>query len=260
MNESSKVQREKLLGYPINVDGIGENVRLARGLLRSRDRCATVACANPHSIVVAGKDAEFADALRKADILLPDGWGVVWAARWLGMTVDTRVSGYEFFSEFSRLADEEQEIRYFFLGSTPDVLHRMEARMAREFPRIRVVGTFSPPFTAEFSEAQSEEMIQAINRAWPDVLWVGMTAPKQEKWLQRNRDRLDVSLAVAVGAVFDFYAGLKSRGPTWMQRVALEWLARLCQDPRRLWRRTVLSAPRFFWAVARARWGMGRQG
>ena len=144
-----------------------------------------VACANPHSLVVAEKDEVFRAALKQADILLPDGVGIVLAAKLLGLQLSQRVAGSEFFTEFSRQAEKNGGGRYFFLGSTEEVLQKIRGRMAREFPLIEVCGTFSPLFASEFSEAESSMMCDKVNAARPDVLWVGMMSPKQENGFTR---------------------------------------------------------------------------
>jgi N-acetylglucosaminyldiphosphoundecaprenol N-acetyl-beta-D-mannosaminyltransferase len=139
----------------------------------------------------------------------------------------------------------------FFLGASEETLALIRARMAVDYPAIRVAGTYSPPFKPEYSAAELDEMITAVNAARPDVLWVGMTAPKQEKWIFQNLHRLDVKFAGAVGAVFDFYVGKVKRSHPAFQELGLEWLPRLLRQPVRLWRRTFVSAPIFVWHVVR---------
>jgi N-acetylglucosaminyldiphosphoundecaprenol N-acetyl-beta-D-mannosaminyltransferase len=123
--------------------------------------------------------------------------------------------------------------------------------MAVDYPNVRVAGTYSPPFKKTYSKEEVDAMAAAINEAAPDVLWVGMTAPKQEKWIHDQRDRLNVKFAAAIGAVFDFYTGRVKRSHPAFQRLGLEWLPRLVQEPRRLWRRMFVSAPVFLFAVLR---------
>jgi N-acetylglucosaminyldiphosphoundecaprenol N-acetyl-beta-D-mannosaminyltransferase len=121
--------------------------------------------------------------------------------------------------------------------------------MQKDFPDIEIAGTYSPPYKPEFSTEESQDMVEAVNSAKPDVLWVGMTAPKQEKWIYQNKERLNVSFIGAVGAVFDFYVGSVKRSHPWFLKHGLEWLPRLLQEPRRLWDRTFISAPMFFMRV-----------
>jgi N-acetylglucosaminyldiphosphoundecaprenol N-acetyl-beta-D-mannosaminyltransferase len=143
--------------------------------------------------------------------------------------------------------------RVFFLGSTQATLERIRQRMHSEYPRVEVAGMWSPAFKATYSDAETDVMVDKINRSNADVLWVGMTAPKQEVWIRGVQPRLQVKFAAAIGAVFDFYAGSIKRSPVVFQRLGLEWLPRLVQEPRRLWRRTFVSAPVFLAHVARQR-------
>lgn len=214
-----------------------------------------LACLNPHSYVASLGRSRFADALKDADWLVPDGVGVVQASWLLGGRVRERITG----SDIYRAVHERMQARgrgtVFFLGSTDETLVRIRERMAVDWPRLEVVGTYSPPFRAEFSDAEIDAMVAAINSARPDVLWVGMTAPKQEEWIHRVLDRLDVRFVAAVGAVFDFYVGRVKRSHPIFQRLGLEWLPRLVQEPRRLWRRMFISAPIFAWHVLREKVG-----
>jgi N-acetylglucosaminyldiphosphoundecaprenol N-acetyl-beta-D-mannosaminyltransferase len=203
--------------------------------------------------VQARRDAVFTRALRDADLVVPDGAGIVLASRMLGGAIRARITGSDVFRELSRRMDAAGGMRCFFLGSTEANLVRIREKFGREFPRVEIAGTYSPPFKAEFNEADSRAMITAVNQARPDVLWVGMTAPKQEKWIHQHRQRLDVKFIAAVGAVFDFYVGTVKRSPPWFLDHGLEWLPRLIQEPGRLWRRNFVSSPVFLHMVLRER-------
>jgi len=208
-----------------------------------------MACLNPHSLVEARNDPVFQKALAGADILLPDGAGIVVAAKMLGLDLRERVAGSDFFSELSRQAEKRGGLRYFFVGSTNEVLEKITSRLKNDFPNIVVCGAYSPPYKEAFDNNDNKEIIDRVNRAKPDVLWVGMTAPKQEKWIYNNRDRLEVPLIAAIGAVFDFYAGTKKRAPEWVCRIGLEWLPRLLREPKRLFKRNFVSSPLFLMLV-----------
>jgi N-acetylglucosaminyldiphosphoundecaprenol N-acetyl-beta-D-mannosaminyltransferase len=212
-----------------------------------------LACANPHSLVIGKRDCAFREALEDADLLLPDGAGIVLASRILGGTIKERVTGSDIFQAVGRLANQRGGVRYFFLGSSRPTLERIAGRLGADFPRIEIAGTHAPPFVEKFTGAQDDEMVAAVNSASVDMLWVGMSAPKQEKWVHQNRRRLNVKVIGAIGAVFDFYAGTRKRSPEWALRTGLEWLPRLLWEPRRLWRRTLISAPIFLWLVVRER-------
>jgi N-acetylglucosaminyldiphosphoundecaprenol N-acetyl-beta-D-mannosaminyltransferase len=240
-----------LFGYQVSCRGIDGDIALARQLIASKTAGRFLACANPHSLVVASQDEAFSRALKAADLLIPDGKGILLAGRALSLPIQERVAGSEFFRGLTVALSKEGGGRYFFLGSTRQVLRLITERLAREFPNIEVCGTLSPPFRAEFSDEENRAMVAAVNDAQPDVLWVGMTAPKQEKWIDENRKRLQVPLIGAIGAVFDFYAGTKKRSAVFWQSLGLEWLPRFLREPRRLWERNLKSTPLFLYWIAR---------
>lgn len=180
-------------------------------------------------------------------------FGTPLASKLLGGQIHDRITGSDVFWGLNQRLNARGGCSCFFLGSTEDTLRQITTRMARDYPNIRVAGVYAPPFKAEFSPDDDDAMLAAINTARPDVLWVGMTAPKQEKWIDRHQDRLDVKFSAAVGAVFDFYSGRVKRSHPVFQRLGLEWLPRLLQQPRRLWPRMGISAPIFLWHVLRQR-------
>lgn len=244
---------EALLGYRVCAGGKPDCVERLVRAIDTRGRL-WAACLNPHSWVVAGQRPAFAAALQAADLLVPDGAGIVLASRWRRGSIRERVTGFDLFEGLHDALQARGGGRIFFLGSTPSVLAEVAARMRRDWPALEVVGTYSPPFATTFSAEDNAAMVAAVNEAKPDVLWVGMTAPKQEEWLHAQWPELEVRVAGAIGAVFDFYAGRVKRSHPLFQRLGLEWLPRLLQEPRRLWRRTFISAPKFLWAV----WREGR--
>jgi len=235
----------QLFGYPISAGGLQEDLRHALGLLKSTEGIRYVACANPHSIEVAERDPDFKEALLNAAILLPDGTGIILAAKLLGGPVKEKVAGGDFFIGLCSTLQVRGGARFFFLGATDHVLSLISSRLAREYPAIKVCGVFSPPYKERFSDEDNRKMVEAINKAKPDVLWVGMTAPKQEKWIYQNRNLLDVPLAAAIGAVFDFYSGVKPRSSRFWVWLGLEWLPRFLREPKRLWERNIKSTPLF---------------
>ena len=211
---------------------------------------------NAHSFVVARKDTAFADALMSADALLPDGISIVKACRFLRMqnAPDEKIAGADLFAyEMERLNRKGGSC--LFLGSSPETLALIEEKAAKVYPNIRVI-TYSPPYKPVFTPEESQAMVDAVHAADPDLLWVGMTAPKQEKWLHEHWQELDIHChAGAIGAVFDFFAGTVQRAPKKWIDLGLEWLYRLLKEPRRTWRRYLISNPVFCWLVLKEKFG-----
>ncbi len=202
---------------------------------------------NAHSYNVTQKDKVFSEALQKSDVLIPDGISVVYALRWLTGEKLNKVAGADlFFFEMNRLQLISGSC--FFLGSSEAILHKIKERASREYPNINIY-SYSPPFKAEFSAEENKVMINSINAVKPDVLFVGMTAPKQEKWAYKHFDELKVGHVCCIGAVFDFYAGTVSRAPQWMINIGLEWLYRLIKEPKRMWKRYLIGNVKFVWYV-----------
>ena len=213
---------------------------------------------NAHSYNVAQEDALFAEALQNGDVLTPDGASIVHACRWLNTPSQPRerVAGWDvFIYEMTALEKRAEATNThpvaFFMGSSPDVLQRITERAALDFPYLKIV-TYSPPYKPEFTTDEDAAIVRAINSAHPDLLWIGMTAPKQEKWTYTHWQELNIHCHVGtIGAVFDFYAGTAKRAPLWWQRHSLEWLYRLIKEPRRMWRRYIIGNALFIRNVLR---------
>lgn len=205
---------------------------------------------NAFSYDNARKDVLFSEALQKGDVLIPDGISIVKACRFLNAKSQPkeRIAGWDLFVyEMEKLNRVGGKVM--FLGSSDAVLNLIRQRVAEKYPKIEV-DTYSPPYKPEFSDEDNEAMISAINRSNPDLLWIGMTAPKQEKWAYTHLDRLDVHCHIGtIGAVFDFFAGTVKRAPERWQRVGLEWLYRLLSEPRRMWRRYFVGNAKFIYYI-----------
>ena len=232
-------------------------------ILESRDRLAAlpdgkvlINTINAHSYNTAQKDDLFAEALMKGDALIPDGASIVKACRWIKAKSQPteRIAGWDLFDyEMNRL--NKQGGKCFFMGSSEKVLSLIKQRARVEYPNI-VVETYSPPYKPEFSEEDNQAIIHAINQADPDLLWIGMTAPKQEKWTYSHWHELNIHCHVGtIGAVFDFFAGTVERAPIWWQEHSLEWLYRLIKEPKRMWRRYIIGNTLFLWNM----WKESRQ-
>jgi N-acetylglucosaminyldiphosphoundecaprenol N-acetyl-beta-D-mannosaminyltransferase len=190
---------------------------------------------NANGIVLASQNQSFRRAAVEADLSVPDGMPLVWLGRWKGFPIRRRVYGPEFLLEFCQQT-EKKGYRHFFYGGHTGVPEKVTQSLKEKFPGIVIAGCYSPPFrplTPE-EEAVIERM---INESRADILWVGLGAPKQEIWMEQHRRRLEVPVMAGVGAAFDFLAGRVSQAPLWMRENGLEWLYRLCREPRRLWRR-----------------------
>jgi len=244
-NKEKINNRENILGYPISTLSKSQCVDEILTWIENGSKGKYFVCANPHSLEVAETDLVFGEAIKNADLIVPDGVGILIGSGLLGGTIRKRVTGSDIFWGLSRALNGKNGFSVFFLGSTEKNLAKIRDRMKYDFPNIDILGTYSPPFKAEFSEEENTVMIKEINRVEPDVLWVGMTAPKQEKWIYKNKNRLDVKLIGPIGAAFDFYTGSAKRSSSFFQEIGLEWLPRFLREPRRMWRRNLVSNPRF---------------
>lgn len=207
---------------------------------------------NAHSYNTAQKDEAFAEALCKGDYLIPDGASIVKACRWINAQSQPRerIAGWDLFIfEMQALNHKNTKLKVMFLGSSEKVLSIICERATHDYPNLEVI-TYSPPYKQEFSDEDNQAMIKAINDADPDLLWIGMTAPKQEKWAYEHWDELNIHCHCGtIGAVFDFYAGTVKRAPLWWQKHSLEWLYRLLMEPRRMWRRYIIGNAKFLYYI-----------
>jgi len=212
---------------------------------------------NAFSYNNARKDVLFEEALTKGDVLIPDGISIVRVCKWLNAKSQPkqRIAGWDLFIfEMNKLNEKGGKVM--FLGSSEKVLGLIREKAAKTYPNLEVV-TYSPPYKPQFTVEDDLNMVKAINDANPDLLWIGMTAPKQEKWTYANWDRLNINCHVGtVGAVFDFFAGTYKRAPQIWQTLGLEWLYRLLAEPRRMWRRYIIGNAEFLSLAIREKIGI----
>ena len=210
---------------------------------------------NAHSYNTALKDALFAEALTKGDALIPDGASIVKACKWINAKSQPteRIAGWDLFTfEMERL--NQKGGKCFFMGSSEKVLGLIKEKAKITYPNI-IVETYSPPYKPEFNTEDNKFIINAINQANPDLLWIGMTAPKQEKWTYSHWHELDINCHVGtIGAVFDFFAGTMERAPIWWQEHSLEWLYRLLKEPKRMWKRYIIGNTLFIYNMIKEKW------
>ena len=201
---------------------------------------------NPHSYSVAKKDNLFAEALLQSNVLLPDGSGIVLATKLLTGKKIKKIAGADIHQYMLEQANANKQ-NVFYLGSSQNTLDLIQERILKEFPNIKVA-SYSPPFKPQFTEKETSAMISVVNAFQPYYLFVGMTAPKQEKWVYANKDRIDAKVITSIGAVFDFYAGNINRAPKWMIDFGIEWLHRSLKS-RRLLIRNLKSNPIFLYDI-----------
>ena len=207
---------------------------------------------NAHSYNTAQNDDLFAEALKNGDYLIPDGASIVKACKWLNCKSQPkeRIAGWDLFVFEMELLNKKGG-KCMFMGSSPKVLSRIVEKSREIYPNVEVV-TYSPPYKSEFSDEDNNSIVTAINKANPDLLWIGMTAPKQEKWTYTHWDELNIHCHTGtIGAVFDFFAGTYQRAPIWWQKHSIEWLYRLIKEPRRMSRRYVYGNPLFLLNIRR---------
>jgi N-acetylglucosaminyldiphosphoundecaprenol N-acetyl-beta-D-mannosaminyltransferase len=203
-----------------------------------------------HTVMESQDDPALRAAVERAAFTVPDGQPLAWALRALGEDIESRVYGPELMERACARAARTRQRHYLYGGRDQSALFRLTLRLRQRFPGLRIVGGHAPPFR-ELSERELDRIAADINRTRPDVVWVGIGVPKQEKWMAAMRDRLDAPVLIGVGAAFDFHAGLVPQAPAWMQKHGLEWAFRLKQEPRRLWKRYARHNPRFVAGFAR---------
>lgn len=202
-----------------------------------------------HGVIESQGDETLRHIHNTAGLVTPDGMPLVWVCRLMGFRHVDRVYGPDLMLTLCERS-AQQGYRHFFYGGAPGVAEKLAARLQSRFPGLNVVGSYSPPFRPLTAE-EDEAVVKRINAVAPDICWVGISTPKQERWIQAHVGELGASTLIGVGAAFDFHAGVKKQAPRWMQRSGTEWLFRLLMEPRRLWRRYLTSNPRFLWLILR---------
>lgn len=246
MRESERIIGN-VIGTPIDVLGWRDAVQRISGWAQAHESRVVCIC-NAHSVVTARQDLEFAHAIRMADMATPDGAPVAWLLRRFGAKGQARINGPDLMLKYCAHAAEEGEAVYLY-GASESTLKALVKALSERFPRLRIAGSYSPPFRALTFE-EDLAIVDAINRSGAGVVWVGLGCPKQEKWMTAHRGRIN-AVMVGVGAAFDYHAGVITRAPLWMQHAGLEWLHRLVSEPRRLWRRYLLTNMLFIWHATR---------
>lgn len=233
----------EILSVPISGLCLSEFVDIAMKAIFDR-RKTLFTTINTYSIILAQKNVEFLNHFKTVDFVLPDGIGIVWAVRSLGKVCEERVSGPEFTNALLERANYNS-FSIYILGSTEENLKKIINTIEQKYPSVRIAGSNSPPFV-EIDQMDHKGVVARINNSGADILLVGMTAPKQELFLSRNYQELNVPFMIGVGAAFDYLAGVKKQCPKIIGKLGLEWLFRLITSPRHVWRREI-SIPIFIY-------------
>lgn len=234
----------RLLGVRVNVVQIADVIAKIEEWIGLRDGCRYIAVTGMHGVTEAQHDGEFKSILNAAALVVPDGYPLVWLGRRKGFPkLKRRVYGPELMASFCEQT-AAKGYRHFFYGGARGVAEELSRRFADIHPGLLVVGTYSPPFRA-LTPNEDSEVLSTIHDSRPDIVWVGLSTPKQERWMFEHCNRLSVPVLVGVGAAFDFHTKRTAQAPIWMRENGLEWLFRLIREPRRLWRRYLIYGAEF---------------
>lgn len=243
-----KAPTYRVLGVRLDAVQIPEVVQEIEGWIEEGKEGGFIAVANTHVVMESQQDVSFKQLINSADLCVPDGMPLIWCGRSHGHPLRRRVYGPELMVTFCR-ETAAKGYRHFFYGGAPEMLDQLVERLRQSCPGIEIAGAYSPPFRT-LTRDEDEEVIERISRAKPDVLWVGLGCPKQERWIHEHRQRLKPAAMVAVGQAFDLVSGRKKPAPAWMSENGLEWFFRFMQEPGRLWRRYLVYNTKFIYSVS----------
>jgi N-acetylglucosaminyldiphosphoundecaprenol N-acetyl-beta-D-mannosaminyltransferase len=244
----------------LNVLGVGVsalNLQLATAAIEDwigAGQREYVCVTGVHGIIESRRDPAVRAVHNAAGLVVPDGMPLVWLLRLAGQRNSGRVYGPDLMLQLLERS-VSQKFTHFLYGAAEPTLAELEAKLKARFPGLNIVGAFAPPFRA-LTSAEEDKVVAAVNRVNPDIVWVGLSTPKQEIWMAEHRARLSARVLLGVGAAFDFHAGRRRQAPRWMQHSGLEWLFRMCQEPRRLGRRYLYNNPRFILEIIAQRTGL----
>ena len=242
-NRANRPDTFRVLGVSVNAVQIPDAITWMRQRIEQRQDTSYVAVTGMHGVSESRRDSAFRGVLNSAGLVVPDGMPLVWIGRLRGFGLRRRVYGPELMLEFCR-ATADLGLRHFFYGGAPGVADALAQRMVERFPGLVVAGTWCPPFRP-LSPEEDADVVARINESNADVVWVGLSTPKQERWMHQHRGVLHVPVLVGVGAAFDMHTGRVKQAPVWMREHGLEWFYRLVQEPRRLWHRYIVLGSQF---------------
>ncbi|MPZ48201.1 MAG: WecB/TagA/CpsF family glycosyltransferase [Dehalococcoidia bacterium] len=246
--ETEQVTRVPILRVNVSAITMPRAAATVKDAILQGKRIRLIFCTT-HTLVESQSDPRLMDAVNGSDVVAPDGMPLVWLCNARGGKGTRRVYGPDAMLAFCEYG-LQLGWRHYFYGSRDETLEALKTRLAQRFPGLAIAGSYSPPFRP-LSPEEDQEIVGRINAAEPDLIWVGLGMPKQELWMAEHRPRLDAPALLGVGAAFDFHSGIVRQAPLWMQRSGTEWLFRLAQEPRRLWKRYLIGNSRFLWLLGR---------
>jgi len=258
-NMSNLISMSNVAGVPISKYDLNETLNLFCRFIDNKEKRRI--CVTPvNNIVWANQDKELMALYSTSDMNLADGVPVVWASRFLNDPVGGRVTGLDILPAFSEIS-AHRGYTSFYMGAKEGVAELLAENFSKRYPGLKISGIYSPPHANKFTEIENEKIIAMINDVNPDILWVSLTSPKQDFWIAEHFHRLNVRIAIGVGGAFEVCSGVIDRSPMWMQRYGLEWLFRFSQEPKRLFRRYFVEAPKFIPLIILQKWRIlfGRQ-
>lgn len=247
IKKSKMREKVNIGGVVIDNLSMAETLAAIEGLVQQGKPCY-VTNPNVDIIIRYNSDPEFADYYNGGALCLVDGMPILWAAKFFGRPLKEKISGSDLVPKVCELANQ-RGYQLFFLGGRPGAAQAAKETLLQTLPDLKVVGTYAPPFGFERDQMELNKIAQMIKDAKPDILFVGLGAPKQERWIKKYHQELGVPVSMGVGVTFEFIAGIVKRAPKWMQNTGLEWFWRLCMEPGRLWKRYLLDDPQFFMII-----------
>jgi N-acetylglucosaminyldiphosphoundecaprenol N-acetyl-beta-D-mannosaminyltransferase len=255
MNTRNSAAVAEVLG--VSIEALNMERALQRIAIELKGRRKGYVCfANVHGIMEAHSDPSLAAIYASAAITMPDGAPTAWVGRWQGQQGMQRVAGPELMLEvFAR--EELANYTHFLYGGKDGVAEELRECLTNRFPAARIVGTYTPPFR-DLNETEKRSFIARVRELKPDIIWVGISTPKQERFMHYYLPQLETTLMFGVGAAFDFHTGRIHDAPRWIKRIGMQWLHRLIQDPRHLWKRYLRTNSAFLWHIALQLTGLRR--
>ncbi len=240
--------QKKILNIPFSNKNMQKTIDICLEQIKKKSRnCKQIVVANVFSTVIASKDKKFIEICNKSFLVFPDGQPIIWISKLFNNSFSERVAGPDFMKKFLKYLESHGK-SIFLLGGDKKSISDLVINLQNLYPSLKIVGFYSPPF-GFWNKKENSKIINLINKSKADMLFVGVSTPKQDKWIFNNKKYLKIKLAIGVGAAFDFFSGKTNRAPIWMQKIGLEWFYRFIQEPKRMWKRYLIGNLIFIWLV-----------